>query len=203
MILKGDIMNILIVDNYAKMRPLDHLKLSLEEHEITTEVIRHNAPNLQTKADDFDALVLSGTENMLNREDLGEYKTEIALIKNYERPLLGICGGHQLIGIAYGSKVIALGYEVTGYHNVQIIRPNTLFRSLPLTIQVLESHKEIVNKLPSKFDLMAYSKGGIIEAMVHSEKPVYGVQFHPERYEKMSPHGRIILQNFIDSLKYQ
>ena len=140
--------NLLIIDNYVKGRPLDHLKCALEAHGITAEVIRYNAPDLQTKAKDSDALVLGGTENRFSSADLGEYMTEMALIRSCERPIFGICGGHQLIGIAYGSEVVPLGYEVKKHRNVQIVQPDPLFRSLPTTIRVLESHTEIVNKLP-------------------------------------------------------
>ncbi len=124
------------------------------------------------------------------------YAQEYRLVRETEKPLLGICGGHQLIALALGGSVEPLGRVVKGYRRVRVLEPDPLFNGLGNEITVLESHQDHVAKLPEGFKLLASSSDTRVEAMRSEKSLVYGVQFHPERHDKKRPEGREILKNF-------
>jgi GMP synthase (glutamine-hydrolysing) len=112
-------------------------------------------------------------------------------------PILGICYGHQLIGAAFGSRVIDLGQTIRAMKDVNIVSPDPIFDNIPNPVRVSESHRQGLSKLPDGFNLLAESSTSKVEAMVHHTRPIYGVQFHPERWNEKYPYGRIILENFL------
>jgi len=64
-------------------------------------------------------------------------------------------------------------------------------------IKVSESHRQILDSVPKEFRNLAESATSPVEAIVHKSRPIYGVQFHPERTDEKHPHGRTILRNFL------
>jgi GMP synthase (glutamine-hydrolysing) len=68
-------------------------------------------------------------------------------------------------------------------------------------MMLLESRHEIVKSLPDGFDLVAKSETSEIATMRHKSRPLYGIQFHPERYTKENPDGNAVVGNFVRLLK--
>jgi len=58
-----------------------------------------------------------------------------------------------------------------------------------------------LTKIPDEFRHLAQSKTSKVEAMVHQSKPIYGVQFHPERSNDNHPHGKMIIQNLLKQIR--
>ena len=114
-------------------------------------------------------------------------------------PVLGICLGHQAIGQVFGGKVIRAGKLMHGKTStVDVTEPSLLFRGLPGHFTATRYHSLVVEKgsLPSCLIPTAYSADdGEIMALELKDKPVYGVQFHPESI--MSDFGREMLDNFL------
>jgi len=121
-------------------------------------------------------------------------------MKDHGGPALGVCFGHQLLGHAFGSRVVRAANPAKGYRDAEVLRRDTLFRGLPHSIGVYESHQEEVESLPAGFAHLARSSTAEICAMKHSGLPIYGVQFHPERYSLEKPDGEVILANFVEHL---
>jgi len=143
------------------------------------------------------ALILGGFRDWVPIEQWPiPYAQEYRLVRETEKPLLGICGGHQLIALALGGSVEPLGQVVKGYRRVRVLEPDPLFNGLSNEIMVLESHQNHVAKLPEGFKLLASSSDTRVEAMRSEKGLVYGVQFHPERHDEKHPDGREILKNF-------
>jgi GMP synthase (glutamine-hydrolysing) len=117
-----------------------------------------------------------------------------------EIPILGICGGHQALAIAYGGNVSKLGRLIKGYRTVELEDKDGLLAGLPAKIRVMQSHYEEVKVLPPKFVRIAKSNDTDNEGMKHEEKLVYGVQFHPERWNEAHEAGKRILENFIQKI---
>ena len=72
-----------------------------------------------------------------------------------------------------------------------------IFRGLPQTITVWHSHCDEVKELPPGFRCTAFNETCLIQAMQHNERPLYGVQFHPELFSSEHPHGREIVASFL------
>lgn len=139
----------------------------------------------------YTGVILSGAPILLTEEKTDDYLNSSTWIKNIEIPLLGICFGHQLIGLQYGSMVKKMK-EDRVFQDVEVFDDSPLFYRLPHLIQMQEDHCEFTT-VPHNFKLLASSDTCFNEAMQHNEKPIYGVQFHPE---SSGLQGSLLLENF-------
>lgn len=147
---------------------------------------------------DPDIVILTGSNFMLSKSDTRMvFQPEMDLVRKIDRPFLGICFGHQLIGAAYGSEVVDLGHNIREFKDVKLLGSDPLFDGLPSSIRVSESHRQALTSVPEGFRHLAESATSQVEAIAHETRPIYGVQFHPERSDDKHPHGRMILQNFL------
>lgn len=145
----------------------------------------------------YDAVVLSGSEALYSRdEDRLKFRKAIEGTRSLALPVLGICGGHQLLAMAYGERIIHMGRILRGYYEVEILIDDPLFDGLNGSILVAESHQEMVERVPKGFSLLARSQDTPVEAMKSEKGIIYGVQFHPERHDEAHPAGGVILANF-------
>jgi len=150
----------------------------------------------------FDAVVLSGSEALYSKlEDRLKFQKAIEGTRSLTLPVLGICGGHQLLAMAHGESIVDMGRALRDYYEVEILVDDPLFEDLERRIMIRESHREMVEHLPKGFLLLAKSRDTPIEAMKHEKGIVYGVQFHPERHDEAHPAGRVILSNFTKLVK--
>jgi GMP synthase (glutamine-hydrolysing) len=58
-----------------------------------------------------------------------------------------------------------------------------------------------LTEVPGEFQHLAQSTTSKVEAIVHRSRPIYGVQFHPERSNEDYPHGRVIIQNLLKQVR--
>jgi len=111
-------------------------------------------------------------------------------------PLLGVCLGHQAIGQAFGSKVVRAPVPMHG--KVSAIRHDCsgVFAGLPNPFAATRYHSLIVERasLPAALTVTAETDG-LIMGLAHRERPVHGVQFHPESIA--SEKGHDLLRNFL------
>lgn len=125
----------------------------------------------------------------------------LAVIERFkdEVPILGICLGHQSIAQVFGGKVVRAEKMMHGKTSVMECEPSCpLFRNLPEFFTATRYHSLIVKKegLPDVIRPTAYSRDDQeIMALQIKERPIYGVQFHPESI--MSEFGHEILDNFL------
>ncbi|HWY27720.1 MAG TPA: gamma-glutamyl-gamma-aminobutyrate hydrolase family protein, partial [Candidatus Sulfotelmatobacter sp.] len=164
------------------------------------EMLDHNATRLHEAVlqKDPDVVILTGSNFMLSKPDTGMvFQAQMDLVRKTDLPILGICFGHQLIGAAYGSQVVDLGHNVRAFKAVKLLGSDPLLDGLPSLIRVSESHRQAIASVPEGFRHLAESVTSQVEAISHKSRPIYGVQFHPERADEKHPHGRIILRNFL------
>jgi GMP synthase (glutamine-hydrolysing) len=130
------------------------------------------------------------------------------VIRKAPEPILGVCGGHQQMALAFGAPVGLMerlepgdGYEGAkrerGFLPIETDSAG-IFRDLPQRITVWHSHCEEVKELPPGFRRTAFNETCAIQAMQHNVRPLYGVQFHPELFSDEHPHGREIVESFLD-----
>lgn len=113
-------------------------------------------------------------------------------------PMFGVCLGMQAIAQLYGARVVR-GFQpmhgkVTPVWHDQM----GVFRGLPSPFMATRYHSLIVDPIDLPVDLQVSSRDrdGIIMAIRHKQKPIEGVQFHPEA--ELTEHGLLMLQNFVD-----
>ena len=129
------------------------------------------------------------------------------VIKQASQPILGVCGGHQQIAIAYGAEVGLMGRVEPGegYEGAKRERgflpiTNTgegLFQGLPSEVTVWHNHCDEVKELPDGFRATASNETCRIQAMQQKGRRLYGVQFHPELFDEAHSEGQQIVENFL------
>ncbi|MEY3307432.1 MAG: hypothetical protein RLZZ413_1470 [Pseudomonadota bacterium] len=113
-------------------------------------------------------------------------------------PLLGVCLGHQTIGQAFGGKVVRCHEIVHGKMGAMHHAGKGVFAGLPSPFNATRYHSLVVERetLPDCLEVTAWLEDGTIMGLRHRERPIEGVQFHPESIA--SEHGHQILRNFLD-----
>jgi anthranilate synthase component 2 len=113
-------------------------------------------------------------------------------------PLLGVCLGHQSIGVAFGASVIKAKSIMHGKVSSIIHQNKGLFSGLPSPYNVTRYHSLALekNNLPSCFNISAWTEDEEIMAISHKTLPFYGVQYHPEAI--LTEYGFDLLRNFLE-----
>jgi anthranilate synthase/aminodeoxychorismate synthase-like glutamine amidotransferase len=113
-------------------------------------------------------------------------------------PLLGVCLGHQCLGVAFGGEVVRASSPVHGkISEVFIQSDSAIFNGFDKSFTATRYHSLIVasQNLPASLRVTATLQDGTIMAMEHLERPLFGVQFHPESIRTQK--GKEILLNFL------
>jgi GMP synthase-like glutamine amidotransferase len=198
-------MRTLVVNNYVDqakyVAAMDNLCAQVKDcfrSNVERVSYEHFTPDfVNEEGSKFDAVVLSGSEALYSRpQDRARFQTAIEGTRRLTLPVLGICGGHQLLAMAHDENIVDMGKAFRDYYEVEILVDDPLFEGLERRVTVRESHQEMVEHLPKRFLLLARSQDTPIEAMKHEKGIAYGVQFHPERYDEAHPAGGVILANF-------
>lgn len=115
-------------------------------------------------------------------------------------PILGVCLGHQVIGQAFGGRVVRAPEPVHGKTSLVYHREDLLFQGLPNPFQATRYHSLVVEResLPPELAIIAETDDGLIMGVRHRQYPVAGVQFHPESI--LTEGGKQILANFLASI---
>ncbi len=112
-------------------------------------------------------------------------------------PTLGVCLGHQCVGVAYGGRVVRAREPMHG--KISRVRHDGtgLFQGLARPLRVTRYHSLVVDPPSVGPDLRvtATAEGGEVMALEHAIHPVWGVQFHPEAL--LSETGHALLANFL------
>jgi para-aminobenzoate synthetase component 2 len=116
-------------------------------------------------------------------------------------PILGICLGHQIIGQAFGCRVVKAKEPVHGKVHPITHNNSGVFKGLNNPLNVTRYHSLVVeNKaLPDFFEITAQTKEGEIMGLRHKRYQIEGVQFHPEAI--LTEMGMELLDNFFQSAK--
>lgn len=123
--------------------------------------------------------------------DLVEAAAQAAL------PTLGVCLGHQALGQAMGGTVVRAPAPMHGKVSPIHHRGDEPFAGLPQPFEATRYHSLVVARdgLPASLTVTAETDDGAIMGLSHVEKPLWGVQFHPESIA--SAHGKDLLRNFL------
>jgi anthranilate synthase/aminodeoxychorismate synthase-like glutamine amidotransferase len=114
-----------------------------------------------------------------------------------ELPMLGVCLGHQIIARALGASVVRAPRPRHGQTSSIEHRSAGLFTGLPQPLKVCRYHSLVVDpgSLPAELRPTAWAEDQLLMAFEHVERPIYGVQFHPEAL--LTQCGYELLANFL------
>ncbi|MEM0466208.1 MAG: GMP synthase subunit A [Candidatus Thermoplasmatota archaeon] len=167
---------------------------TLRDLDVETKIVPNTISFDELQQEEVDGLVLSGGAPRIGLEStLGncdEY------LKKASFPILGICAGHQYMARFFGGDAQPSKIPEFGKIELHLLRDNEeLFQHVPQKSIVWESHNDEVTKLPKDFVHLAESEYCKIQAMRHTKKPFFGLQFHPE--VEHTEYGEQIFQNFV------
>ncbi len=121
----------------------------------------------------------------------------IPLVRAFYRviPMLGVCLGHQCLGVAFGAKIGPAKHLVYGRTQPIYHEESILFEKVENPFPAARYHSLVLTRVPDELRLTARTRDGDIMAMEHRRYPLFGVQFHPESF--MTECGTRILRNFL------
>ena len=146
-----------------------------------------------------------------NGEDLANFfKVLPVIIEDMRIPVIGICGGHQALALAFGGKVgpirggeddcFPYGHNPTekGRSDIYVLHEDPLFSGVGKSLNLVESHYDEVKRLPKGFITLGENELCPYQIIRHPDRPAYGVQAHTEYYMNSRPDGGILLRNFLE-----
>lgn len=112
-------------------------------------------------------------------------------------PLLGVCLGHQAIGLVYGGRVVRAPELMHGKTSFVDHTGKGIFAGLPSPMEVIRYHSLVIDphSIPSILEVTARTSDGVVMGVRHREFDVEGVQFHPESI--LTAAGHDLLANFV------
>jgi anthranilate synthase/aminodeoxychorismate synthase-like glutamine amidotransferase len=126
-------------------------------------------------------------------------KISLTAIEKFGReiPLLGVCLGHQAIGIVFGGKVVKAPVLMHGKISLIKHDSKTIFKKIPQQFEATRYHSLIVDgdSLPDSLEISAKTNEGIVMGVRHKTFPVEGIQFHPESI--LTNEGYNIIKNWL------
>lgn len=203
---------LLIIDNtkdlkHAVMTPqlLKYLREFGVEYKVVSKRTELHIV-LDTIKNQITGVILTGGPLCLSEpSSLADFNKNLLVLLSFDVPILGICFGFQVIAGAFGATLRRLTTPEEGLYRVDVqehplfewaLGCPDLFRekiAKGICVVVYQHHCDTLEECPYGFDVIA-SSGKQIEAIAHRTKPIYGLQFHPER---SGPVGKQIIKNFV------
>ncbi len=183
-------LRVLLVDNYDSFTY--NLVQLLDEAGAAVTVVKNDALNFD-KIRNFDKILLSPGPGL--PVEAGQL---LALIQEFseEKPILGVCLGHQAIAEVFGGRLVNLETVYHGIRQEIELGEDALFRNVPKKTTVGLYHSwAVAEPLPTDLEVTARSPDGVVMALRHRRFDVCGVQFHPESY--MTPEGARMIENWL------
>jgi len=186
----------LIIDNYDSfvyniaqyVAELGSRPVVVRNDEISVKAIERMRP---------DRIIISpGPGSPINPRDVG-ISPDVVTHFAGKVPILGVCMGHQVIGVVFGAKVRRARQIMHGKTSVVKHMGGPLYVGVPEQFVAMRYHSLVIDDVPSQLIVDAVSlDDGEIMGIRHVEYPVFGVQYHPESIG--TEVGKRILKNFLD-----
>lgn len=188
-------MKILLIDNYDSFSFNLYQLLAIINGEPPVVVKNDETTWADLASSSFDRIVISPGPGRPDRTaDFGISRDAIAYAKV---PLLGVCLGHQGIGVAHGARVVPAPEIVHGRTSTIYHESDSLFDGIPRQFRAVRYHSLALDPaLSPSLEAIAWTEDGQVMAIRHRTRPLVGVQFHPESIA--TEHGHRLLENFLE-----
>lgn len=187
---------VLIIDNYDSFVYNIAQYVGEVEPDSSVLVYRNDAITLE-KIKEVDPSHIIISPGPGKPEDAG---ISVEVVKSFfkDKPILGVCLGHQVIGFAFGAKIVHAKKIMHGKTSKIFHSENHIFEDVENPLIATRYHSLVVDEasLPSELVVLARSEEDEeIMAIQHKDYPVFGVQFHPESV--LTESGKKIIENFL------
>lgn len=186
---------VLLVDNFDSFTY--NLAQYLGDAGAEPVVVRANATVEELEAHQPDAVVVSPGPG--HPEEAG---CSVDAIRHFAGrvPVLGVCLGHQAIGLAYGGSVVRAGKVMHGKTSPIHHDGEGVFAGLPNPLVATRYHSLVVDRdsLPAELEITAETPDGVVMGIRHRTLPVEGVQFHPE--SALTAEGKHMIETFVRAI---
>jgi anthranilate synthase/aminodeoxychorismate synthase-like glutamine amidotransferase len=181
---------VLLIDNYDSFtyNLLDYL----HQLNVNCKVVRNDISLEDLTPNTFQGVVISpGPERPDNAGNL------LPILSHYSSllPILGICLGHQAIGLKFGAKLVKAKYPMHGKISRIKCTDSAIFKDLPKQLNVVRYHSLILRSLPHCLQVIAQTESNEIMAIRHRSLEIHGLQFHPEAY--LTEGGFQMIRNWV------
>jgi len=186
--------HVLVIDNYDSFTY--NLVQYLGELGVTSRVVKNDELSVEDiLATDAAGILVSPGPCTPN-----EAGVSLEAVRRANKPVLGVCLGHQSIGQAFGGKVVRADRLMHGRTSPILHEGKGVFAGLPSPFEATRYHSLIVDRasLPDCLEVTAWTSDGEVMGLRHTERPVEGVQFHPESI--LTTHGKDLLANWVKTL---
>ena len=189
--------HIAIIDNYDSFTyNLVHYLEEITNEEVSVFFNDHVTIDELEK---FDALVISPGPGIPSEAGM-----TIPIIQHFagNKPVLGICLGHQAIAEAFGGLLRQLDQVLHGVVRVcTITKQDEIFKGINNNYETGRYHSWVPDEktFPECLDILATDEQNCIMVLKHKEHNIYGMQFHPESI--MTPEGKMMLSNWVGLVK--
>jgi para-aminobenzoate synthetase component 2 len=183
---------VLVVDNYDSF--VFNLVQYLGQLEVETTVLRNDQVAAKD-VDGYDGVLISPGPGA--PEQAGMSVELVGVCEDKGVPLLGVCLGHQAIAVAHGATVGRAPELLHGKTREVVHEHAGVLHDLPSPFTVTRYHSLAVedDTLPPELDVTGRTPGGVVMALRHRDKPVEGVQFHPESV--LTQGGHVLLATWL------
>jgi len=168
----------------------------VREHNVYSEIVPYDitAKEIESFRDRFNVkgLILSGGPASVYEKNAPKCNSEIL---EWNLPVLGLCYGHQLLAQMAGGAVKPSERREYGITYAVVDRAVGVLKGLSHKERVWMSHGDTVYTLPDDYEVLAHSENSPVAAFRHREKPIYGLQWHPEVMH--TENGTRMLRNFV------
>jgi anthranilate synthase component 2 len=187
-------MKVLLLDNYDSFTYM--LKDYIEQYGCECFVFRNDDPVLmQLNPSGFQALVISPGPGQPQNAGL---LMQVLKIFIPDLPVLGVCLGHQAIGLHFGAKLERAKQPRHGKVDKIERERHLMFKTVSNPFLATRYHSLILSELPEELMAICRCKDEIM-GLAHRDLPVFGLQFHPESCE--TKEGLKMIKNFLDEAK--
>jgi anthranilate synthase component 2 len=116
-------------------------------------------------------------------------------------PILGVCLGHQAIGVAFGASITHAPSLMHGRTSNIIHTGESILRALPNPLRAGRYHSLVISQdhFPNELKISARTQDGVIMGVMHRNYPIEGIQFHPESI--LTQDGEQIIHNWLEVYK--
>lgn len=188
-------MKVLLIDNYDSFTYM--LADYFLSENIKVDVIRNDKIEInEDLLSDYVGVILSPGPGI--PKSAGNLMCILDFFIKTNKPILGICLGHQAIGEYFGSPLVKANYPMHGKTSFISHKAEGIFEHLPEKFKVMRYHSLILENCELPLKVIASTDDFEIMAIKHIDNPIYGLQFHPE--SEMSEFGHQIIKNWIGFL---
>ena len=158
-------------------------------------VVYHDSEALtRLQPKDYDAIILSpGPGHPDNPHDFSFSKS---MILQSDKPILGVCMGHQGIFSALGGRIDRAPVPMHGRLSTITHQGDALYQHIPTSFRAMRYHSLIcTGAIPAELEITAWTEANLVMGLRHRHRPIWGIQYHPESIA--SEYGRQLLLNFM------